>query len=225
MKMCIVIPVYNEARMIGTIVETVKSRAWDIVVVNDGSTDGSGAIARSKGAIVLDHHEKKGKGISLRDGFAYALAQGFDGVLAMDGDGQHHLDDVERFMLKAQECPHTVISGNRMLDCQYMPFVRRVVNRMMSLMISALCHQSIPDSQCGFRFIGASVLKAIELTSSDFEIETEVLVKASRKGFRIHSVPIQTIYRDESSKINPFLDTIRFFKYIIKELLASRSHK
>lgn len=223
MKVCIIIPVYNEARMIGKIVEEIKARSWDVIVVNDGSTDHSGGIAKEKGAFVIDHREKQGKGVSLRDGFACALTQGFDGVIAMDGDGQHHIDDIESFMVKARQYPDSIISGNRMLDCKRMPMIRRFVNRMMSLMISSICHQSIPDSQCGFRFISASVLKSIVLISSNFEIETEIFIKASRKGFKIHSIPVQTIYRDELSKINPFVDTFRFFRYILKELIGSRS--
>ncbi|MFA6378306.1 MAG: glycosyltransferase family 2 protein [Candidatus Omnitrophota bacterium] len=223
MKVCIIIPVYNEARMIGKIVEEIKARSWDVIVVNDGSTDLSGGIAKEKGAFVIDHREKQGKGVSLRDGFSCALSQGFDGVIAMDGDGQHHIDDIESFMVKARQYPDSIISGNRMLDCKHMPLIRRFVNRMMSLMISSICHQSIPDSQCGFRFISASILRSIVLTSSNFEIETEIFIKASRKGFKIHSIPVQTIYRDELSKINPFVDTFRFFRYILKELIGSRS--
>jgi len=225
MNICIVIPVYNEARNIGEIVKNVKARGYEIVVINDGSADDSSAIAKRQGAVVIDHLEKQGKGVSLRDGFAYAVQKGFDGVIAMDGDGQHHVDDLESFVQKARQDPRSVISGNRMLSCRHMPLLRRLVNRFMSLMISSICHQPIPDSQCGFRFIGVDVLKALDLTSSDFEIETEVLIKSSRHGFKIYSVPVQTIYRDELSKINPFIDTIRFFKYIFKELVTSRTAK
>ena len=222
MKICIVIPVYNESRAIGRIVEQVRSRGWDAVVIDDGSADQSGVIAREKGATVITHPSKQGKGISLRDGFAYAVARGFDGVVAMDGDGQHAIEDVNTFLAKAQECPDSVISGNRMANCRSMPWLRFLVNHMMSWSISLICRQPIPDSQCGFRYIGTKVLKTITLQSDEFEIETEVLVQASRHGFKIYAVPIQTIYRDELSKINPFRDTIRFFRYVAKELLTPR---
>ena len=225
MKICIVIPVHNEARMIGTIIEKIKRRGLAVVVVNDGSLDDSGALAQEKGAVVIQHKEKQGKGVSLRDGFTYALDKGFDAVITMDGDGQHHVDDIDHFIHKAQAFPGSVISGNRMADCRRMPLVRRLVNRLMSSTISAICRQAILDSQCGFRFLGANVLKAITLTSSGFEIETEVLIKASRCGFKVHQIPVQTIYRDEMSKIDPMRDTVRFIKYLIKELVASRSSK
>lgn len=221
MKICIVIPVHNEAKKIGVIIKEIRSRNLDVVVIDDGSTDDSHTIAQQAGAAVISHSKKEGKGVSLRDGFAYALGRGFDGVIAMDGDGQHAVSDIDVFMERAQEHPDSVIGGNRMLDHKAMPFVRRWVNRLMSFIISSMCHQSIPDSQCGFRYIGASVLRSVDLTSTEFEIETEVLIKSARKGFRIHAVPVQTIYRDEISKINPFSDTVRFFRYIIKELRTS----
>jgi glycosyltransferase involved in cell wall biosynthesis len=221
MKFCIVIPAHNEAKKIGAIVTKIRSRGFDVVVIDDGSTDGSKDIAQQAGAAVISHPAKEGKGVSLRDGFAYAVGRGFDGVIAMDGDGQHSVDDIDAFVQKAKEFPDSVIGGNRMPDHKAMPLVRRWVNRAMSSVISSMCQQPIPDSQCGFRFISATVLKAIDLTSTEFEIETEVLIKSSRKGFKIYSVPIQTIYRDELSKINPFADTIRFFRYIIKESFVS----
>jgi hypothetical protein len=86
-------------------------------------------------------------------------------------------------------------------------------------MISLFCRQHIPDTQCGFRLIKTNVLRAIKLESSDFEIETEELIKASKKGFKIASVDIQTIYRDEVSKIQPVRDTVRFIAYLWRELL------
>lgn len=221
MKICIIIPVFNESRAIGRIVEQVKGRGWDVVVVDDGSVDHSGDIAREKGAVVITHPCKQGKGLSLRDGFAHAVGHGFDGVIAMDGDGQHAIEDVDVFLRKAQEYPDSVISGNRMSNCRRMPWLRFLVNHFMSWTISLLCGQKVPDSQCGFRYIGIDVLRSMTLQSAEFEIETEVLIQASRHGFKIHAVPIQTIYRDELSKINPFRDTLRFLRYIIKELLAS----
>lgn len=223
MNVCIVIPAYNESRAIGRIVEEVRSRGWPVIVIDDGSSDHSGMIAREKGAEVIMHPCKQGKGVSLRDGFAYAIKNGFDGVIAMDGDGQHAIEDVEVFLRKAQEDPESVISGNRMANCRSMPWLRFFVNHFMSWTISLICHQHVPDSQCGFRYIGTKVLQRIDLRSSEFEIETEVLIQASRQGFKIHAVPIQTIYRDELSKINPVRDTIRFFRYIAKELFTFHS--
>ncbi len=92
----------------------------------------------------------------------------------------------------------------------------------MSILISAVCRQKIADTQCGYRYIAAPILKNISLVSSDFEIESEVLIQASRHGFKIYSVPIKTIYGCECSKINPIIDTFRFLVYIIREAFVPR---
>ncbi|MFH1360577.1 MAG: glycosyltransferase family 2 protein [Candidatus Omnitrophota bacterium] len=217
MKPCIVIPAHNEARTIGQLIHQLKNKNLDAVVIDDGSSDPTGSVAKEQGAVVLTHEKKKGKGASLRDGFTYALAHDFDGVITMDGDLQHAVEDIDQFISKAKDSPASVITGTRMNNPQGMPKIRLLTNRVMSGMISSLCRQKIPDTQCGFRYIGREVLENIQCFSCDFEIETEVLVKASRKGFPIHSVPIRTIYRNETSKINPALDTFRFLLYIIKE--------
>lgn len=223
MKICVIIPVYNESEEIKSLVAALKAKNLDVLVVDDGSSDDSGLMAQEKGAIVLRHQNKSGKGVSLRDGFGYALEYNYEGVITMDGDGQHDAQDIDTFIRRAQENPHCVIAGSRMVNPRGMPWLRFLTNKIMSWMISMICRQRIPDTQCGYRFIGRSVLERIHLTSSDFEIETEVLIKASKQGFKVDPVSIKTIYRDERSKINPFLDTFRFFAYLIKEACAPKS--
>ena len=223
MKIAVVIPAHNEEAAIGPLVEAVRALGHDCIVIDDGSQDGSGDMAREQGAVVIRNEEKKGKGKSLQRGFEYVMKQDFDCVLVMDGDGQHDVEDVDQFIQKAREHSPCVVTGSRMQNHKGMPLLRLCTNRFMSLLISAVCRQNIPDTQCGFRLISLDVLKELRLTSSDFEIETEVLIKASKKGFKIFSVPIKTIYRNELSKINPLKDTIRFFKYLIKEILSLKT--
>jgi len=224
-KICIVIPVHNESRNIGDVLDSLSGKGLGVVVIDDGSTDHSGAIAEARGAVVIRHDQKMGKGLSLKEGFMYALAEGYAGVIAMDGDGQHDAGDIDHILEKAQETSPSIVTGNRMQDNAGMPLVRLLTNRFMSGLISALCKQRIPDTQCGFRFISSQILREMTLTCNDFEIETEVLIKASRRGYKIYSVPIRTIYRNEDSKINPFKDTIRFFRYIIREIFSKNSSR
>lgn len=217
-RICVLIPVLNEAQAVGAVVSSLRAQDLDVVVIDDGSTDDSGAIARQNGATVIRHDVKKGKGQSLRDGFRYALEHGYDGVITMDGDGQHDAADIKQFLwLAAKERPGMVV-GNRMVNPRGMPCVRYLTNRFMSSLISRACGQRIPDTQCGYRYIDSSVLREVPLACDDFEIETELLMKSSKQGFRIESVPVMTIYRDEESKINPWKDTVRFITYFIKEL-------
>lgn len=218
MKICVLIPAYNEAKAIGPLVSAIRRKGLDVVVVDDGSADDTGSIAQSSGAHVIRHPQNKGKGVSLQDGFKYVLSRDYDGVITMDGDAQHGVDDLDAIITKANQFPDSVVTGNRMSDTKGMPWLRLMTNRFMSWLISLVCRQTIPDTQCGYRYIGTKVLSTIELTVEDYEIESEVLIQASKKGFKVYSVPIRTIYEGQVSKINPLRDTVRFFIYLAKEL-------
>lgn len=219
MKIAIVIPAHNEAKTIASLVGAVRALNYDCIVIDDGSIDNTDSIALKAGALVLKTSVKSGKGSALKMGFDYAIKNGYEAVIAMDGDGQHSPSDIAVFVSCYQNTSADIISGNRMNNHRGMPFVRLATNRFMSWIISFFCHQHIPDTQCGFRLIKTKVLELIKIESSDFEIETEMLIKASKKGFKIAAVDIQTIYRDEVSKINPVRDTFRFIAYLWRELL------
>lgn len=216
MKVCVIIPTYNEAKAIGTVIKKVKKLGYEIIIIDDGSTDETARMAKEEGAAILHNLLNYGKGFSLRQGFQYAIDHNFDAVVVMDGDGQHDPDDLKYFLQKVEENNTEVIIGNRMGDLENMPWLRRITNRIMSWVISWLIKQHIPDTQCGFRLIKTEVLKNIKLFSCRYEIESEILIAAGKKGYRISSVPIRTIYQDESSCINPVIDTIRFLKLILR---------
>ncbi|MFA5255766.1 MAG: glycosyltransferase family 2 protein [Candidatus Omnitrophota bacterium] len=216
MKNCILIPSYNEARTIGAITKELKGRGLTVFVVDDGSTDGTAGIAQGQGAVVIAHEKNKGKGASLIEGFGRILKENFDAVLIMDGDGQHAVGDADGFFKKMAETGADIVIGNRMLDTASMPWARKITNRIMSRVISKMCGQVIPDTQCGFKLVKRDVLEKIKLEFSNFEIESEILLKAAKEGFKIESIPIKTVYRDETSKIKPILDAIRFFSFLIK---------
>jgi len=214
----IIIPAHNEAQTIGPLVEAVRALGYDCIVIDDGSVDKTDAVAVEAGAVVLKTISKSGKGNALKAGFDYVIKNGYEALIAMDGDGQHSPSDIAAFVACYQNTNADIVCGNRMHNPRGMPLVRLATNRLMSWVVSLFCRQNIPDTQCGFRLIKTKVLQVIKLESSDFEIETEVLIKASKKGFKIGSVDIQTIYRDEVSKIQPVRDTVRFMAYLWREL-------
>ena len=218
MRTVIVIPAHNEAKSISNLVKAIIELGYDVIVVDDGSVDDTAILAKTQGAQVISTHKKSGKGNALRLAFAQALQQNYDAVITLDGDGQHAPSDIVNFLECYQKSHADIISGDRMHNPVGMPWIRRMTNGFMSWLISVVCRQRITDTQCGFRLITAKVLKSIDLKCNDFEIETEILIKASKKGFRIASAPIQTIYRDEVSKINPLRDTLRFIRYISVEV-------
>jgi len=207
-----VIPAYNEAKHLADVVRRTRQELDHVLVVDDGSTDDTAAQARTAGAEVLVHSENRGKGESIKAGLRYWLERGFSWVVILDADGQHLPEEIERMLDQAGADGADLLIGNRMNDVGSMPLVRRVVNRYMSNKISRVCGQQIPDTQCGFRMLHRDLIPSVLVGTNRFDYETEMLILASRKGFRIASVPITTVYSDEVSSIHPVRDTLRFFK-------------
>ncbi len=219
-KICILIPAHNEARAIAGVVKAARVKGLDVIVVDDGSSDDSARLAREAGAEVLVNFKNQGKGFSLQRGFDHIISRDYDALITMDADGQHAVEDLDSFVDLFNARHPDIICGNRMTDHKGMPFVRFITNKVMSGLISLVCRQTIHDTQCGYRLISCHVLRNVLLSSSAFEIESEVLIKASKKKYRIASVPVRTIYGDEVSKINPFFDTARFIIYIVREMFV-----
>jgi glycosyltransferase involved in cell wall biosynthesis len=212
--------VYNADKTIGPIVRQVKEQHLEAIVVDDGSTDRTAAIASEHGALVISHLRNEGKGAALRTGFAHALRAKFDGVVTLDGDGQH--DPIEiRQLVKAGEVQHAgMVVGNRMASGGEMPSSRRFTNRLMSAIVSWVARQRIPDSQCGFRFIRRELLEAVQLQAKRYEIETELVCAAARKKWKIISIPVRSIYQEHvKSYIQPARDTLRFLAVISRYVL------
>lgn len=216
MNICLLIPAYNEARTIGQIVAKARRIMDSVVVVDDGSRDATAQIAQDSGALVIKHKVNSGKGAALRTGFQHVLDHGYDAVITMDSDGQHDVDDIPRFLEAFSNSLPGIILGSRMHDISTMPAVRKCTNKFTSFVGSLLSHQKLEDSQSGFRLINADVLRTVKLETSGFEMESELLVKASKAGFRIISVPIKTIYGQEISKINPAVDTYKFLRLLFR---------
>jgi glycosyltransferase involved in cell wall biosynthesis len=214
MRLCVLIPSYNEEKTIGWLVKSVADQGHHVLVIDDGSCDATATIAKENGAEVLVNEKNMGKGLSLRRAFTLLAKRDLDAVITMDGDGQHLPSDIASFVRYFQEKKPGIIVGNRMMRAKGMPLVRWLTNKFMSFLISCICHQSIPDSQCGFRLIDTQVLKKINLQTENFEIESEMLLEAVRNGFMIESVPIATVYEGQQSDINPWKDTVRFFKFL-----------
>lgn len=223
MRVCIVIPTYNESAAIGNIVKQIRNQGREVVVVDDGSTDGTAEISQNCGAVVLKNLKNEGKGFSLVRGLRYAIESNFDGVFTMDGDGQHNPNDIPYFIQKAQTTGAGIIIGNRMHNPRTMPVVRILTNKFMSLIISKLIKQRVPDTQCGFRLIKRELLKKLKFTTRRFETETEILIQASQLGYKIESIPIKSVYQKQKSQINPIIDTIRFINYMFRQIWTMKS--
>lgn len=222
MRICTVIPTYNESATIGEVVHQIREQNLEVVVVDDDSNDETVKISQDYGSKVLRNSRNEGKGFSLIRGLQYALENDFDAVITIDGDGQHRPEDIPLFIRKAESSGASIVIGNRMHNPHRMPMPRILTNKFMSWFISKLIKQRIPDTQCGFRFFRRQLLDKVKFTTKRFETESEILFQASYLGYKIESVEIESIYHKEKSQINPILDTIRFINFIWRQIWITR---
>jgi glycosyltransferase involved in cell wall biosynthesis len=208
-----VVPCLNEAAVIGPLVQGIRRHVLTVVVVDDGSSDATGSMAKMHGAEVIRNETTLGKGAALRAGWRWASERGFSWALTLDGDGQHAPEDIPAFFECANRTSAPLIVGNRMAEAHAMPWVRRWVNRWMSRRLSAAVGRPLPDSQCGFRLMKLPVWASMDISSSHFEIESEVLMAFVRAGLRVEFVPVRAIYKNEQSKIHPVRDTVRWLRW------------
>ncbi len=212
----ILIPVYNHKKKIGAVLDGCLNyfAPKDILVVDDGSTDGSALEAEKRGVNIITHTKNTGKGSALISGFAWGIKHDAQWILTMDADGQHNPDEIPFFLQEAKKDSYDMLIGNRDFSIKSMPLKRSLSNRITSKILSILLKQEISDSQNGFRMIKTDVIKKIDVESSDFILETEMIINASVAGFNIGFVPISTIYSGEKSHMSNFSTTIRFIKTI-----------
>ena len=208
-----VVPCFNEAAHIDTVIAGVQKHLPKVIVVDDGSTDTTAEKAKTAGADVVCRSTNCGKGAALRAGWQRACELGFTWALMLDGDGQHKPDDIPKFFACAEKFNVMLVVGNRMKDCRPMPWLRRQVNRWMSRRLSRLTGGLLPDSQCGFRLARLETLLRLPLHANRFEIESEMLVTFLVARQKIGFVPVQTIYKTGASKIHPLADTWRWLRW------------
>lgn len=213
----VLIPCRDEAATIGAIVREVLVCLPQVLVLDDGSRDGTGVAAREAGAEVL-RLAGSGKGLALRAGMDVALGRGFSWVLTLDGDGQHLPAEIPRLLDCQRETRADLVIGNRMAGAGAMPALRRRVNRLMSALISGLCGEAIPDSQCGFRLVRLDRQMLASLRAEHFEIESDLLMAAARADWRVAHTRVSTVYHGGGSHIRPMMDTVRWLGWLARQV-------
>ena len=209
----VVIPCFNEGSSIAPLVNAIRRHLPAVIVVDDGSTDNTPALARTAGAEVVRHERNLGKGAALKTGLSLALKRSFEWALTLDGDGQHAPDDLPGFMTCAEETGARLVVGNRMRNAAAIPWLRRRVNRWMSRKISQRAGRHLPDTQCGFRLIHLETWAGLPLKTEHFEVESEMLLAFLTAECRVEFVPVQVINRKRSSHICPVADTVRWWRW------------
>lgn len=221
MKLCCIIPVYNSQGSIEEVVEGAKGLIDDIIVIDDGSTDNTALLAKKAGAHVIKVSGNRGKGNVLRLAFRYAKASGYDAIITLDADLQHDPSEIPAFIEKYTSEKSHIVSGNRLHDREKIPRIRYVPNWIGTRLFSRLIGQAVYDSQCGFRLYDRRIIDNIPIVRDGFDAESDILLRAGKRGYRIDFVPIKTIYpegRGSGSFYRPVRDTFHICTVYLKNL-------
>jgi len=192
-QILILIPAYNAAAQVGRVVLGARESGLKVVVIDDGSSDGSADAAEQAGAVVLRHAKNRGKGAALQTGFAFARACSAEAVLTMDADGQHDPAEIPALLAAWQAAPGSLVLGVRSFDPSHMPRRSRIGNHISTFFISHFARRPHRDTQTGFRIYPRRLFE-LPLATRRFDTETELLLWASKLFVPLVEVPIKTIY-------------------------------
>lgn len=224
MRTIVVMPAFDEAGTIREVARRVLAQPVDrLLVVDDGSTDGTAAALAGLDLEVLTNPTNQGKGASLLRGLRHARTLGGDAVLTLDADGQHRPEDIPRLLAAAARYPDRIVIGARTLGREKAPAARRRANAFADFWVSWACAQPVRDSQSGFRLYPAALLERLRTTARPgigFVFESEILIDAAALGVGNLSIPIETLYATSPrpSHYRPVTDTTRIVLMIAGKL-------
>jgi glycosyltransferase involved in cell wall biosynthesis len=223
----VIIPVFNEELTIGNVIERVKvvlekiGFKYEIIVVDDLSTDRSLELSNRQGVKVYSLKEHMGKGYALRAGFAKAKG---DIITTIDSDGSHRPEELPSLLTPLIRDKADLVIGSRYLSQK--PAAAKKLNaigvRLFNLLIEVFTGAEVSDSQSGYRVMKSEVLRNMSLKSGEYEIESEMLVKTARHGFRVKEVPISFEQRTYgTSRLDPMVDGFKILLSIVSAYMRS----
>ncbi|MBI2895497.1 MAG: glycosyltransferase family 2 protein [Deltaproteobacteria bacterium] len=196
MRACAIIPAYEASRTIGPVVREASRHIERVIVVDDGSTDGTGDLARDAGADVVGHGRNLGKGEALTSGLSRARALGFDVAVSLDSDGQHDPAEIPKVLVGSPD-PRAIVIGVRDLVAAGAPRANVFSNTISNFFLSLFIGEDLPDTQCGFRRYPVLPTLALGMRGWRYEWEAEVLIRAARAGLPIVPMPVHVRYPEE----------------------------
>jgi glycosyltransferase involved in cell wall biosynthesis len=225
-KYILVIPAYNESTTIREVVQGALRHLDTVIVVDDGSSDGTAERLSNLPVILLHHPENSGKAASLWHGMQVALNLGAKGIVTMDGDRQHDPNDIPRLIKAAEIHPDRLVIGSRLWNHEIIPKIRYRANRFANFWIAWASGQAMEDSQSGFRVYPAQLIRLCRFELSrdqSFVFESEIIIEAARHGFLCTFLPVQTTYSKNArpSHFRPVKDIARITRMVAWQLTIS----
>lgn len=217
LKVCVLMPTYNNGGTAGRVVSDILGYADDLIVVNDGSTDNTASVLKSFGdrITVVDYERNRGKGHALRTGFRKARAMGYDYVITIDADGQHYASDIPLFVKAIAEHPGALVVGARDLSGVDINGKSSFANKFSNFWFYVQTGRRLPDTQTGYRAYPLRHLHGLGLLTSRYEAELELLVFASWHGTEIVSIPISVYYPPQAERVSHFRPALDFTRISI----------
>jgi 1-acyl-sn-glycerol-3-phosphate acyltransferase len=213
---CIVIPTYNNGGTITAVVNSTLEECQDVIVVNDGSTDDTSLQLKAiKAVTVVEYARNRGKGYALKQGFRKALEMGFAYAITLDGDGQHYPSDIRRFLQANIDHPGALILGSRNLTNADRPKGSTFANKFSNFWFCVQTGRRLDDTQTGYRLYPLKRLRGLNLLTSRYEAELELLVFASWHGTDIVELPIDVYYPPKEQRVSHFRPGMDFVRISI----------
>jgi glycosyltransferase involved in cell wall biosynthesis len=217
MKICVILPVYNAGNLVSDVVKSVSQFTENLIIVNDGSTDGIFEVLRRcmidrQSRNVVSYEKNRGKGYALQQGFKRASELGFTHAITLDADGQHLADDIPAMAQRAIENPDALIVGSRKFDSPNMPESSCFANRFSNFWFMLQTAQKLPDTQTGFRVYPLQKMEKIRLFTNRYEAELELLVRSAWRGIRLVAQPVNVYYPPVDERVSHFRGGKDFFR-------------
>lgn len=200
MNLFVVIPAYNESEVIAKTIADVKKYCQNVIVVDDGSTDGTAGVAPSAGALVLRHIVNRGQGAALRTGINYALRNGADIVVTFDADGQFESAEIEKIIAPIISGECDIVLGSRFLQNNEIPFLRRLMLISATAFTRFISGLKISDTHNGFRALGRMAATKIKIRQDRMAHSSEIIQEIGRLGLKYKEIPVTVKYTDYSCR-------------------------
>jgi glycosyltransferase involved in cell wall biosynthesis len=224
-RVAAIVPALDCAATIGAVVTGVREHLRDVLVIDDGSSDETGALARLAGAEVLRHDVRRGKGAALQSGIAWASSRGFTHVFTVDGDGQHVASEMPMLLEACREAPLAIVLGERSREGHDISPMKLFGNRFANRWVEIACGRWFEDTQSGFRIYPVAATLALGGHASHYGYETEVLIRAERSGMPVVCRTVKVYYPPADERVSyyrPWLDTVRIIFIVVGLILGLR---